>query len=684
MSDARTDFFSSAAKASKAASRDDFFAGTYSPPEDKPAADYSKPYAYFTPEVQRQVGNDGTGARALEEIPGGFNQGVAHLLGLPVTALVDAANLSSAGMGYLQSKITGGAPSQIFDPADPASVPLTGAWNEQLLNSTPLGDVTSVRNPDSAVARVVHDAAAGVPGGLVGGGPMSPSIAAGAAGGAGGAIAGELGADPATQATVSLLAGAAGASAAERIAAKPALSANPEPTAQDLVNERMGAKSMGAAAAAPDLKRLTSQTREGIMKAAKQGGLNPEAVAHQYDADTLPVPIRLTKGEATGDADMISRERNSRAQDPERVKFYQQRNEDLIKNLDELRASVSQNVLGRDSLQHGQQMVDSYKTYDAPIVADIDAKYQALRDAAGGDWPVDAKTLHSNVMGALKKELVAHDLTPSLRSTLDEFAATGKMSFDEWLALRRNAGNVARTNPDGNARTAAGIVVHQLEALPLSGGAAELRPLAEAARNAAKARFDAMRADPAYKAAAEDSAEVGELSPLADKFMQKYVVNGKAAHVKKMRETLANDQVATETMAAGALDYLYDRSGAIKGKLTQDGYNNALRDLSPKIGFMLPSHAIETAEQLGRVAKLTMEQKAGGFENNSNTFVSAAGEHARNVAENVVNYKLGGIPGGTWIRQGLDRRAARKEWRETTAPAAGVKLDKLLEVGKKK
>jgi hypothetical protein len=89
-------------------------------------------------------------------------------------------------------------------------VPLTGAWNEQLLNSTPLGDVTSVRNPDSAVARVVHDAAAGVPGGLVGGGPLSPSIAAGAAGGAGGAIAGELGADPATQATVSLLAGAAG------------------------------------------------------------------------------------------------------------------------------------------------------------------------------------------------------------------------------------------------------------------------------------------------------------------------------------------------------------------------------------------------------------------------------------------------------------------------------------------
>jgi hypothetical protein len=100
VSDARTEFFSSAAKASKAASRDDFFAGTYSPPEDKPAADYSKPYAYFTPEVQREVGNDGTGARALEEIPGGFNQGVAHLLGLPVTALVDAANLSSAGMGY--------------------------------------------------------------------------------------------------------------------------------------------------------------------------------------------------------------------------------------------------------------------------------------------------------------------------------------------------------------------------------------------------------------------------------------------------------------------------------------------------------------------------------------------------------------------------------------------------------
>jgi hypothetical protein len=60
----------SSAKASKAASRDDFFAGkNYRPPKTKPAADYSKPYAYFTPEVQREVGNDGTGARPLEEIP---------------------------------------------------------------------------------------------------------------------------------------------------------------------------------------------------------------------------------------------------------------------------------------------------------------------------------------------------------------------------------------------------------------------------------------------------------------------------------------------------------------------------------------------------------------------------------------------------------------------------------------
>jgi hypothetical protein len=126
-------------------------------------------------------------------------------------------------MGYLQSKATGDAPSQIFDPVDPASVPLTGAWNEQMLNSTPLGDVTSVRNPDSAVARVVHALRRAF---------LAASSAAAHCRRALQLVplavlaersAGELGADPATQAVASLLSGAAADLAADsaRIAAPP-------------------------------------------------------------------------------------------------------------------------------------------------------------------------------------------------------------------------------------------------------------------------------------------------------------------------------------------------------------------------------------------------------------------------------------------------------------------------------
>jgi hypothetical protein len=436
VSDARTDFFDSGARAAaKAASRDDFFAGNYSPPEDTPVADYSKPYAYFTPEVQREVGNDGTGARPLEEIPGGVNQGVAHLLGLPVTALVDAANLSSAGMGYLQSKVTGDAPSHIFDPVDQAAVPLTGAWNEQLLNSTPMGDVTSVRNPDSAVARVVHAAASGVPGGLLGGAPSASAALSGAAGAGAAGISSELGADPATQSVVSLLAGAAAAKVPVEKARTP-----PKST-QEKLNEAASKQSMGAAGAAVDLQKLSPALRVEVEKAVQQtgGAVNEQAMARQVQADSLPVKVPMSEGQVLGDARLISEERNARGKTPGAVEAFEGQNKALTENLRAFRDTAGEDVFSTNPVEHGDTLIGRYKAIDEARNADIGTKYEALRDAAGGEFPLDTQALQANVRAALKKQLASNNAPPDIMGAIDEAATSGKMSLEEF----RNAAHAS-------------------------------------------------------------------------------------------------------------------------------------------------------------------------------------------------------------------------------------------------
>jgi hypothetical protein len=666
VSDARTDFFSSAAKASKAASRDDFFAGNYSPPEEKPAADYSKPYAYFTPEVQREVGNDGTGARPIEEIPGGFNQGVAHLLGLPVTALVNAGNLASAGMGYVQSKITGEAPSHIFDPVDPASVPLTGAWNEQLLNSTPMGDVTSVRNPDSAVARVVHAAASGIPSGLVGGAPSAPAVLSGVAGAGAAGISSELGADPATQSVVSLLAGAA---AAKVPAAK---APTPPKSTQEKLNEAASKQSMGAAGAAVDLQKMSPDLRAAVEKAVQQtgGAVNPDAMARHIQADSLPVKVNLSKGQVLGDARLISEERNARGATPGFVEGFAAQNKALTANLRTFRDTTGENVFSTNQVEHADTLIGRYKAIDEARTTDISAKYQALRDAAGGEFPVDVKSLLGNVKGELGKQLLTHDAPPSVMRTLEELSDKGSMSFEQFENLRSNLARLQRSHSvDGNTRFAAGIIRDQMEQIPMTGAAAQLKPLADSARAAARERFAALEDDPAYKAA------VNETTP-PDKFVQKFVIAGARDNVAKLAEAMKGDETAAQTLKVATLDHLRQSAGidaSFNGNFTQAGYNKALRALEPKLGSLLDPELAEHVQNLGDVARYTQLQPEGHYVNNSNTSVAQrALAHGADVLEGAANVKAGGVPVGTWVRQNVTDRAGRKAAAKTFAPGAGL------------
>jgi hypothetical protein len=458
----------------------------------------------------------------------------------------------------------------------------------------------------------------------------------------------------------------------------------PAAAAEEVSSVRLG-KSAGASAADVNVRQLSPELRDVVTQAAKQGDLNPESFQRHVEADQLPIPIRLSRGQATQDVRMLSEEQNARAKDPAFAARFNEQNKALIENLDTVRQETSPTVVGNDHIQNGQTLVDAYKSMDEAARADISAKYKALEDANGGTFPVNGKAFVASADAALAKKMKGRYVPEQVKADLEDFRSGGQMTFESFENLRTNLAAEARKaerSGDGNAASAINIVREHLESLPIEGEAAKIKPLADAARQAAKERFDRLRADPAYKAAAEDAVGVGEASPIADNFVERYVVKGKAAHIKKMREHLAGDDMAQETIAAGALNYLKRKAGVDlytnDGNFSQAGYNKALNELLPKMNDLVPPETAETLQRIGSTARATQAQPRGSYVNNSNTFVAQLGSHAANVLEGVVNVKAGGIPIGSMVRRKLGGRSERKFAEESLKPGAGVSMKDVM------
>ncbi|MGH6631736.1 MAG: hypothetical protein ACREB0_00125, partial [Sphingopyxis sp.] len=81
---------------------------------------------------------------------------------------------------------------------------------------------------------------------------------------------------------------------------KPGMKLPPATTAEEVVARQAAssAQNMGAAAAAPNLTNVSPELKAAIVETARRNGgaINPEVLAHHVDADSLPVPVRLTEG----------------------------------------------------------------------------------------------------------------------------------------------------------------------------------------------------------------------------------------------------------------------------------------------------------------------------------------------------------------------------------------------------
>jgi len=400
--------------------------------------------------------------------------------------------------------------------------------------------------------------------------------------------------------------------------------------------------------------------------------INLPALESHVQALNLPVPINLTRGQATGDLVALSNELNRRGELQNIAYRMGETNKALIENLSAIRDRAAPDLPGSKSSDFGQIVIDTYKTIDNDRRTVIGNLYKDLEAAAGGNFPIDSRTFVNNADNQLSKKLKSEFVPPTIQRQLQAYRDGGKMDFEQFEALRTNLATEIRKAEragDGNASMALSIIRDSLEALPLTGEAAALKPLADAARTAARERFEALKRDPAYKAAVDD-----KIAP--ENFVETFVLSkgkGTEKNVQTMMDALGKGTDGQYAVAANIIEYLRSKSVDQQGNFSQAAYNKALKELDPKLQNIFDGATAQTLRDLGEVSRKVMAQPKGSFANNSNTFVSALADKFGKGAEQALNLAIPGASIGTAAAQVRARRAGRQFEEKSLEPLAGVK-----------
>lgn len=416
---------------------------------------------------------------------------------------------------------------------------------------------------------------------------------------------------------------------------------------------------------------------QAIIKDIPVDKVNLPTLTRHIEADTLPIPIRLTEGQATGDVVKLSNEQNRRGKDTQLAQRFNEQNQQLTENLGAIREIAAPDVYGTKTIENSQGLIDAYKALDEQRKSAVSAAYKELTDANGGTFPVDGVKIATDANALLAKNLKSEFVPEPIRRQLSQFESGKPMNFEQFEAMRTNIAAETRKAEragDGNAAMALSLVRQAMENLPLAKGVGEnLKGLADNARSLAKQRFDTMNADPAYKAA------INDVVP-ADKFIDKFVINGVHKNIETMINNLGRDSQAHQHMAAGTVNWLKDKAGIVDeaGNFSQAGFNKALKKLDDvnNLNAIFNPEASTQLKNLGNVARYTQFQPKGSFVNNSNTLVGALANHAAGAVETGANVMMGGkygIPIGSIVRGKIQEVKAGKETEKSLAPGAGIR-----------
>jgi hypothetical protein len=416
------------------------------------------------------------------------------------------------------------------------------------------------------------------------------------------------------------------------------------------------------------------------LKAMKPEQVNKAALENQIVADTLPIPVRLTKGQATQDPTMISFERNERGMKEKLSQHFNEQNKALQENANLIKQKTAEGTFETDYVANAERAIESFKEINTARQAEIKSAYDALDQLGAGKIEVDSKAFGENAMKALTANEDIDFLPPVIKSKIESYQDGKPMNFAQYENLRTQIARETRKAQradDGNAVHSLTLARSELEKLPLLNETAEAKVVADKARSLAKSEFDLLdKRKDTYNSV---YADIVNGSADTKDFIPKVVLRSKNADFSKAMDLLKDNPDAIKQLRAGTLDYIIrestDKSGNfLTGKFTQM-VNNL--DVNKKLTTLFGEDS-QQIKDLAKTGQLIEARPRGSFVNESNTSVAnMASNYAKGAAEVGVNVAAKGLPIGTMGRQYLEKRAANKQVAETLKPGAGVKLSEI-------
>lgn len=361
---------------------------------------------------------------------------------------------------------------------------------------------------------------------------------------------------------------------------------------------------------------------DSIARAEQAGVLNEDAARNQIEAASLPKPITLSAGAATRNGEQFAHEMNMRSAEPKYQSYFSNANQGLIDNIDSMYDTAAGNTFHPDRRAAGQFLIDSYQATDKAAKQNINNLYKKLEDSNGGAFPIDGMALGDNALKSLR-EADAFDFLPTnILKRVKEYASGAKpMSFKQFETFRTqlsNANITAQNASQGNRVNAISLVRNALEDFPLSENAQHLKPIADAARSAARDRFEKIKTDQAYASVIKNKA-----SP--DNFIDKHVIGGQSGGLQNMRNIL-NNPLVDQTIAASTVDFLRSKAGIRNGsgEFSQGSFNKALEGLQ-HLPELVPTDLAIQLKTLGNVSRNLIEKPPVAPVNYSNSGTMLAG-----------------------------------------------------------
>jgi hypothetical protein len=406
------------------------------------------------------------------------------------------------------------------------------------------------------------------------------------------------------------------------------------------------------------------------------GTVNPEAVARQNKALSVDPRLQLTEGQATGDANIISQERNERGIKEQLVGKFNEQNQILKERAQILKNDFTPDVKGLSYVENSGQVLNSLDNIIKNNEKLAKDAYVELKNQGAGKLNIDGQAFGSKAREILATEDIQDYIPNQIMKRIDDYADGKKqMNFNLFENLRTKIANESRKADragDGNTVHALSLVRNELEKLPLVGETAQAKALADKARGIYKSNRDLESNNPFY-----GDAEKGKFDTKT--FVPKVAFGPKNEYFANAMQILDNDPIAKQHFAQGTMDYMIRESTDGSGNLNPMKMADFIDDMQLN-GRLVPLFGKENAAKLldySEVSRFTKEAPEGSYINYSNSATAGAdllkryGSAAAEVAGASFNIPFVGEAVRTASEYSAKRKT-RKQAEKATEFGAGV------------